>query len=149
MLASVGVLSVVWSIARAAPTERAALAQANQGDNWTTPEAQRLGVRLLETREARGPSAYPVRSGDVLFFTNSGTNFGAKNPKNSVVVVNATTKQPIAVSDLDDRYTSSYSSHGIGVSHEGRYVYLPSMDNISNPWIPEYTLILDARTLAR
>lgn len=120
-----------------------------QTDTWTTPEAQRLGVRLLETRDASGPPAYPVAPGDVLFFTNAGTSFGAKNSKNSVVVVNARTKAPIGMSDLDPKYSAKLSSHGIGVSLDGRYTYLPAMTNIAAPanTTPEYTLVLDTRTL--
>lgn len=120
-----------------------------QQDNWTTPEAQRLGVRLLETRDPSGPPAYPVGPGDLLFFTNAGTSYGAKNPKNSVVVINARTKAPIGMSDLDAAYSAKLSSHGIGVSPDGKYTYLPSMTSIGAALnsTPEYTLVLDTRTL--
>ncbi len=120
-----------------------------QQDTWTTPEARRLGVRLLETRDASGPPAYPVEPGDLLFFTNAGTAYGARNPKNSVVVVNARTKKPIGMSDLDTLYSERLSSHGIGVSPDGKYTYLPSMTSIGAPEgsTPEYMLILDTRTL--
>src|SRR5713226_7497538 len=79
-----------------------------QTDTWTTPTAQRLGVRLVETRDPSGPPAYPVEAGDLLFFTNVGTSYGAKNAKNSVVVINAKTKKPIAISDLDPLYTQKF-----------------------------------------
>jgi len=120
-----------------------------QPDNWTTPEAQRLGVKLLETRDASGSPAYPVAAGDMLFFTNVGTSYGAKNPKNSVVVINAKTKKPLAISDLDATYTQKFASHGIGVSADGKYVYLPSITSIAGPEgkTPDTTLVLDARTL--
>ncbi|OFW41056.1 MAG: hypothetical protein A3J28_00880 [Acidobacteria bacterium RIFCSPLOWO2_12_FULL_60_22] len=120
-----------------------------QGDNWTTETARRLGIRLLETRNAGGPPAYPVAPGDLLFFTNSGTEYGAQNTKNSVVVINAKTKKPIAISDLDSFYTEDYGSHGIGVSPDGKYIYLPNLDGIGSPGkrTPNSTLILDARTL--
>lgn len=120
-----------------------------QEDTWTTPVAKRLGVRLVETRDAGGPPAYPVKPGDLLFFTNAGTDYGSKNPRNSVVVIDAWTKKPIAMSDLDPKYSADLSSHGIGMSLDGRYVYLPSMTSIGAPeyTTPEYLLILDGRTL--
>ena len=120
-----------------------------QVDNWATPAAQRLGVRLLETRDPSGAPAYPVEAGDLLFFTNVGTSYGAKNAKNSVVVINAKTKKPIAISDLDPNYTQKFASHGIGVSPDGKYVYLPSISSIAGPEgkTPDTTLVLDARTL--
>jgi len=120
-----------------------------QQDNWLTPEARRLGVRLLETRDPSGSPAYPVQPGDLLFFTNVGTSYGAKNTKNSVVVINAKTKKPIAISDLDPVYTEKFASHGIGMSPDGKYVYLPSIASIAGPEgkTPDSTLVLDGRTL--
>ena len=120
-----------------------------QSPDWATPAAQRLGVRLIETRDPSGPPAYPVEAGDVLFFTNVGTSYGARNAKNSVVVINAKTKTPLAISDLDAKYTQKFASHGIGVSPDGKFVYLPSIASIAGPEgaTPDTTLILDARTL--
>ena len=120
-----------------------------QQDNWATPTSQRLGIRLLETRDPNGPPAYSVAAGDLLFFSNAGTSYAAKNTKNSVVVINAKTKKPIAMSDLDAKYTEKYASHGIGVSPDAKYIYLPSIASIAGPEreTPDSTLILDARTL--
>ena len=65
-----------------------------QQATWATPEAQRLGVRLVETRDPNGSAAYTAQPGDLLFFTNSGTGYAAPNPKNSVVVINANNRVP-------------------------------------------------------
>src|SRR5712691_1657391 len=120
-----------------------------QAGTWATPEAQRLGVRLVETRDSNGPAAYAAQPDDLLFFTNSGTGYAAPNPKNSVVVINAKTKKPIAFSDIDMAYSAKLSSHGIGLSPDGKYTYLPSMTSIgaAEGSTPEYTLVLDTRTL--
>jgi DNA-binding beta-propeller fold protein YncE len=123
----------------------APVAQA-QEDTWTTDAARKQGVRLVETRDARGSAAYPVAHGDVLFYTNVGTSYGATNPRNSVVVINARTKQPIAVSDLEPGWSERWSSHGIGVSPDARYVYLPAIPPRSSK-NPGSILVLDARTL--
>lgn len=121
---------------------------AQQG-TWATPESQRMGIRLVDTRDASGPPAFPANPGDLLFITNSGTSYAATNPKNSVVVIDAKSKKPIAMSDLDPAYSAKLGSHGIGVSLDGRYTYLPSMTSIgaAESSTPEYWLILDTRTL--
>ncbi len=139
-------LLIAWGIESKGKKTSVVLAQQ---ETWATPEAQRLGVRMLETRDPSGSPAYPVAPGDLLFFTNAGTSYGAKNPKNSVVVINARTKQPIAMSDLDPVYTAKFASHGIAVSQDGKYVYLPSISSIAGPEgkTPDTTLVLDARTL--
>ncbi len=117
-----------------------------QADNWTTQAARAQGVQLLETRDPRGPAAYPVASGDLLFFTNSGTTFGAINTINSVVVINVKTKKPIAVSDIEPGWSEKFVSHGIGVSPDGKYVYLPGQAPAKSK-NPSSILVLDARTL--
>ncbi len=147
--AIVGV-SAAWSIQRFRQHRSSiVLAQRPQADNWATPESQRLGIRLVETRDASGAPAYPVAPGDLLFFTNSGTSYMAQNTKNSVVVINAKTKKPIAISDLDSYYAEKYGSHGIGVSPDGKYIYLPNIESIVTlgSRTPNSTLVLDARTL--
>jgi len=120
-----------------------------QQDSWATAEARRLGVRLVESRDASGPPAYPVAAGDLLFFTNSGTSYAATNRKNSVVVIDARAKKPIGMSDLDAPYSERLGSHGIGMSLDGKYTYLPSMTAIgaAEGATPEYTLVLDTRSL--
>ena len=100
-------LLIAWGIAetwRKTPTVRA------QQDNWTTPTSQRMGIRLLETHDAGGSAAYQAAAGDLLFFTNSGTSSGSKNVTNSVVVINAKTKKPIAISALNSAVTTSKPS---------------------------------------
>ena len=87
-----------------------------QTNAWTTDSARKLGVRLLETRDASGSAAYPVAPGDLLFYTSVGTSYGGKNLKTSVVVINAKTKKPIAISDLEPARSERWVSHGIGVS---------------------------------
>lgn len=144
---SVGIVCVAlvaWSVRSGG--EETVLAQQ---DTWRTAEADRLGVRLMESRDASGPPAYRANPGDVLFFTNSSTFYSGKNTKNSVVVINAKTKAPIAISDLDPKFSAKLGSHGIGMSLDARYIYLPSMTSIGAALnsTPEFLLVLDARTL--
>lgn len=143
LLAVLFTLLIIWGLE--IRSSQGSVARAEE-DNWTTDAARRQGIRLLETRDPRGSPAYNVQAGDLLFFTNSGISYGSTNTRNSVVVINARTKQPIAVSDLDPVYTEQFVSHGIAVSPDGRFVYLPSMSQ-SPGEKPSVILVLDARTL--
>lgn len=71
-------LLIAWETRSSGKTASTVLAQT---DTWTTPTAQRLGVRLIETRDPGGPPAYPVEAGDLLFFTNVGTSYGVVDAK--------------------------------------------------------------------
>ncbi|HEY3162223.1 MAG TPA: YncE family protein [Vicinamibacterales bacterium] len=140
-----GAALLAWAVS----VNRGASVVLAQAGTWATPEAQRLGVRLVETRDPNGAAAYTAQPGDLLFFTNAGTGYAAPNPKNSVVVINAKTRKPIAVSDIDAAYSEKLSSHGIGLSPDAKYTYLPSMTSIgaAEGSTREYTLVLDTRTL--
>ena len=139
-----------WSVWNTRGNDHESVVHA-QTQNWATPTSQRMGIQLVESRDASGSPAYPVEPGDLLFFTNSGTSYGSKNPTNSVVVINARTKKPIAISSLSSAYTDRYASHGIGMSADGKYIFLPSLFNIGATApagkSPNSLLVLDGRTM--
>ena len=104
--------------------------------------AAHMRVKVVDVLDPSGPPAYAPNDGDVYFFTNSSTTWGATNTRNSVVIIDAKTKKPVAVSDIDPKYAEGFGSHNLGVSADGKWVYLPSLKGATN-----YLLILDARTL--
>lgn len=130
-----------------APATQPTSSQPPKALTWKSPTGASwgdyLGVRLVKTLDPNGLALVKPKAGDLFFFTNSGTGWGATNPKNSVVVFDAKTKQVVAVSDLPDEYSAGYSSHSVGVSADGKWVYLPAMGGAKPPLI----LILHARTL--
>ena len=99
-----------------------------------------LGVRLVESRDPSGPQAWTPEAGKTYFFTNESTTWGATNTRNGIVVIDAATKKVVAQSKLPDEYSVGYSSHGIAVSADAKYVYLPALGKRS------FTLVVDART---
>ncbi|OFW15384.1 MAG: hypothetical protein A3F70_05205 [Acidobacteria bacterium RIFCSPLOWO2_12_FULL_67_14] len=137
------VVVLAWGVGFGDEAGSVALAQQ---DTWTTDAARKQGIRLVETRNTSGSPAYPVQAGDLLFFTNSGTTFGAKNTINSIIVINAKTKKPIAVSEIENEWVQGFVSHGMGVSPDARYVYLPGQAPRSSK-NPSNILVLDGRTL--
>ena len=103
----------------------------------TWPE--RLGIIASELTPATGKSVLNPKPGDLWFFSNSSTAWGATNTKNAVWVIDARTKQTVAeVAPFDGE---GNSSHGIAVAGDGRFVYLPMLG--SNNHID----VLDGRTL--
>lgn len=103
----------------------------------TWPE--RLGVIVSDMIPAKGKPILNPKSGDLWFFSNTSTTWGATNTKNAVWVIDAKTKKTVAeVAPFDGE---GASSHGIAVSGDGRYIYLPMLgkDNHVN--------VMDGRTL--
>ncbi|MBI3970227.1 MAG: cupredoxin domain-containing protein [Chloroflexi bacterium] len=109
-----------------------------------TPEQwmEYLGVRLVETRDPSGPPAYTPKDGDQYFFSNESTTWGASNTRNNVAVIDANAKKVVARSDVAEEYSLNYASHGMAVSQDGKWVYLPALGAERN-----FVLILDAHTL--
>ncbi|MBI4259445.1 MAG: hypothetical protein HY658_02660, partial [Actinobacteria bacterium] len=119
---------------------------------WATPPigqtwAEYFGIELEATLDAGGPRILDPEPGDLYFYTNSGTGWGASNTKNSVVVFDATDMmdwKPLAVTNLPAEYSVGYSSHGATVSADGRWIYLQSM---ASPEKPPRLIVIDGFTL--
>jgi len=103
----------------------------------TWPE--RLGILVSELKPATGKVLLNPKAGDLWFFSNSSTTWGATNTKNAVWVIDAKTKQTVAeIAPFDGE---GNSSHGIAVSGDAKFIYLPMLgkDNRID--------VLDGRTL--
>lgn len=104
------------------------------------------GIKITQTFDASGKPAYETRGGDLLFFTNASVSYNSTADKPMIIVINARTRKIIALADIDIPSTP----HGITLSPDARYIYLPSGFSIgvggrrggSAP-----TAIIDAKTL--
>ncbi len=113
------------------------------GTSWQ----EYFGIQLEATLDARGPKLLHPRPGQVYFYTNSGTSWGATNTRNSVVIFDVTDMKRwrhVVTTNLSDEYSLGYSSHGAAVSADGRWIYLQSM---GNPEKPARLIIIDGFTL--
>lgn len=106
------------------------------GEQWM----EYLGVRLVESRDPSGPAAWTPQPGKTYFLTNESTTWGATNTRNGFVLIDAATKQVVAQSKLPDEYSVGFSSHGIAMSADAKFIYLPALGQRS------FTLVVDART---
>jgi plastocyanin len=89
--------------------------------NWS----ERLGVSVSELKPATGRAILNPKPGDLYFFSNSSTAWGATNTQNGVWVIDAKTKQTVAeVAPFDGK---GNASHGLAVSGDGKFIYLPML----------------------
>ncbi|MBI3537561.1 MAG: hypothetical protein HY070_08405 [Chloroflexi bacterium] len=102
--------------------------------NW----GERLGIIVSEFKAPTGKPLVNPKPGDVWFYSNSSTTWGASNTKNGVWILDAKTKQ--TVGNFAPFDGAGNSSHGIAVSGDGKFIYLPMLgtDNRID--------VLDART---
>ena|GEM_PF-1014092 len=101
-----------------------------------------LGIRLVEQRDSSGPASVRPNDGDLYYFSNESTTWGATNTRNEIVAIDAKSYKVVARSELPEEYSLNRSSHGIGVSHDARWIYLPAIGSDRN-----FLLVIDGRTL--
>ena len=115
---------------QATQSQSAARRNAQQGSAGPTTELLKLmgvnqpdfGIKVVKTFDSSGKPAYETKGGDLLFFTNASVSYNSTADKPMIIVINARTRKIIAVSDIDMPSTP----HGITLSPDGKYVYLPA-----------------------
>ncbi len=123
-----------------------------RGGLWAKPPIGKtwqeyFGLTLEATLDAAGPTALHPKPGQVYFYTTAGTSWGATNTRNSIAIFDVTDMKHwkhVATTNLPDEYVLGYSSHGLAVSADGRWLYLPSM---ANPEKPSRLIVIDGQTL--
>ncbi len=138
-----GIAAAAFAAINAGGTSKTTWGNPPIGSSW----AEYFGVQVEQTLDGKGKRLLNPKPGQLYFYTNSGTGWGATNTKNSVVVFDATDMKhwkPVATSNLPDEYSLDYSSHGATVSADGRWIYLQSM---ASPNKPSRLLVLDGFTL--
>jgi DNA-binding beta-propeller fold protein YncE len=82
-----------------------------------------FGIKVTQTFDASGKPAYETKGGDLLFFTNASVSYNSMADKPMVIVINARTRKIIALAEIDNMPSTP---HGITLSPDGKYIYLPS-----------------------
>jgi len=103
----------------------------------TWPE--RLGIIVGEMKQPTGKALLNPKAGDLYFFSNASTTWGATNSENAVWVIDAKTKKTVLEVAPPDG--AGYSSHGIAVSGDGKYIYLPMLGKVN------HIKVMDGRTM--
>lgn len=122
-------------------------------DNWTTPLATKLGVRLEAAFDSSGPDAWDPKKHPNVFITSEGPGYGGllsgvKLP--GLAIIDADTRQVVAHRNYDVLkmgFKNVFEPHGLGVSTDGKWIYLPTGEGSFGTDGKGAFLIIDARTL--
>lgn len=137
------------AIALAAMVGLVVTAPAKAQDAWTTPLAEKLGVTLLEDFDSSGPDAWDPNEHPLVFITTEGPGYGgllSGVSQPGVAIVDGDTQEIVASMLVDTQalgWSSVFEPHGLGVSPDGKWIYLPSGDGRAKGRL----LIINARTL--
>ncbi len=117
-----------------------------QSDTWTTELARKLGVELLESFDSSGEPAWdPIAHPDV-FITTEGPGYGgllSGVTLPGVAIFDSNTREVVASASFDLGWSDVFEPHGLGVSSDGQWIYLPTGEGRSNGRL----LIINALTL--
>ena len=121
-----------------------------QPAGWDTPESIRGRLRLLATYDSSGPDAWDVRAHSTVFITSEGVGSNPKGGtrKSGVQVIDAYAKQVIASALFDLGEEVTENPHGVGISPDGRWLYLGQMHRVrATGQVRTVLMIVNARTL--
>ncbi|MBI4394378.1 MAG: hypothetical protein HY556_11395 [Euryarchaeota archaeon] len=120
---------------------------------WDTSFAVRLDVKLLGQYDSRGPAAWDAAKHPLVYVTTNGAGYagffsGLDLP--GIAIIDADTYEVILEKQfkLDGvEPKKHFEDHGVGVSPDGKWIYLPTAD--MNKTVSERgrLLIIDAKTL--
>jgi mono/diheme cytochrome c family protein/DNA-binding beta-propeller fold protein YncE len=119
---------------------------AAQPTGWDTAESIRGRLRLLATYDSSGPDAWDAAAHPLVYFTSEGVE--TRPMKTGVQVIDAYAKKVIksALFDLGEEVTEN--PHSVGVSPDGRWLYLGQMHRVAaTGQIRTVLMIVNARTL--
>lgn len=122
-------------------------------DNWTTPLATKLGVRLEAQFDSSGPDAWDPKKHPNVFITSEGPGYGGllsgvKLP--GLAIFDADTREVVAHRSYDVLklgFKNVFEPHGLGVSADGKWIYLPTGEGSFGTENKGAFLIINARTL--
>jgi hypothetical protein len=125
---------------------------AAQDDGWTTPEALRGGLHLVDTFDSSGPDAWDVEAYPLVYFTSEShythnPDLDAPEGFAGFHVIDAYGKEVIASVhfNMGERYTRG--PHGVGVSPDGKWAYVGWSETPAGEREISYVAIVNTRTL--
>ncbi|MBI4337596.1 MAG: hypothetical protein HY683_07210 [Chloroflexi bacterium] len=122
-----------------------------QPTGWDTTESIRGGLGLLATYDSSGPDAWDVKAHPMVYMTSEGMGYNHRpsmaNKLPGMQVIDATTKQVVTSALFDLGGEITMEPHGLGVSPDGKWVYIGFTQKVASGENPTRTLIINARTL--
>ena len=130
-------------------TRAPALAQ----DTWTTPLATKLGVSLEQSFDSRGPDAWDPKKHPLVFYSTEGPGYGgllSGVTLPGVAIIDADRREPVVSQHYDVLawgWKNVFEDHGVGISQDGKWIYLPTGEGTFGSERVGRLLIINARTL--
>lgn len=129
------------------------VAPAKAQDNWMTPWAEKLGIKLEKSLDSSGDDAWDPKKHPVVFITTEGPGYGGllsgvKLP--GIIIYDADTREVVAHRSYDVLsmgWKNVFEPHGLGVSSDGQWIYLPTGEGSFGTTGKGRLLIVNARTL--
>lgn len=118
---------------------------------WDTEWSQRLRIKLLQTFDSSGPDAWNPEEHPLVFITTEGMGYGGllsdavTTP--GLAIIDAYTHEIVAAPHYDLGYEAYFEAHGLGVSPDGQWIYVPTGDMKDTGENPGRWMIINARTL--
>ncbi|HBY93703.1 MAG TPA: hypothetical protein DEP84_06990 [Chloroflexi bacterium] len=124
---------------------------AAQPTGWDTEESIRGGLQLVATYDSSGPDAWDVKAHPLVYMTSEGRGYNHRPSKTNqlpgVQVIDAYTKEVVASALFDLGGEPTRQPHGLGVSPDGKWVYIGFSQKAASGENQNWTLIINARTL--
>lgn len=123
---------------------------------WETEAARKAGIKLLQTFDSSGPPAWDAQKHPLVFFTSNGPGYAgllsSKNKLPGLTIIDATTKEVITSVWFDLKYdvegaAGANEPHSLGVSPDGKWIYLPTVDPKAPADDRGRLLVINAQTL--
>lgn len=122
-------------------------------DKWTTPLATSLGITLEKSFDSSGPDAWDPKKHPLVFVTSEGPGYGGllsgvKLP--GLAIFDANSRTVVASQNYDVLamgWKSVFEPHGLGISMDGKWIYLPTGEGSFGSRGQGRLLIINARTL--
>lgn len=140
-----------WTASFAAPKEASARQKAAWENKWTG----KVGVTLEYSFDSSGPDAWDSSEHPLVFITTEGPGYGgllSGVTLPGLAIINADTREVVASQNYDVLswgWKNVFEPHGLGVSPDGRWIYLPTGEG-SFTTMGEAAgrfLVINARTL--
>lgn len=123
-------------------------------EDWQTKEAAHAGIFLLDTFDSSGDAAWSAADHPTVFVTSEGEGYGgfiSETYKGAgLMIIDAVTREHVASAEFNLGYEQHGEPHGMGVSPDGQWIYVPTADGDA-PWRAGATggrlLVVNAKTL--
>ena len=151
VIVALGALCLASSALGAAPKK----ASERQQANWATEWSEKVGVTLEYEFDSSGPDAWDSTAHPLVFITTEGPGYGgllSGVTLPGLAIIDADTRKVVASANYDVLswgWKNVFEPHGLGVSSDGRWIYLPTGEG-SFMTMGEHAgrfLVINARTL--